>query len=126
MLTDSSQLPVLLCVDDEPGILKSLQRLFVGQPYQLQLASSGKQALELMATLKIHLIISDMRMPEMNGAEFLAQAAKLQPDCYRMLMTGYADMASTVQAINLGKIHSYVQKPWNNQELLVLVDEGLE
>jgi response regulator RpfG family c-di-GMP phosphodiesterase len=126
MPTDSSQLPVLLCVDDEPGILKSLQRLFVGQPYQLQLASSGKQALELMATLKIHLIISDMRMPEMNGAEFLAQAAKLQPDCYRMLMTGYADMASTVQAINLGKINSYVQKPWNNQELLVLVDEGLE
>lgn len=126
MATTSAQLPVLLCVDDEPGILKSLQRLFVGQAYQLQLATSGAQALELMQAQKIQIIISDMRMPQMSGAEFLAQAAQLQPDCYRILMTGYADLASTVQAINLGKIHRYVQKPWNNQELLTLVDEGLE
>lgn len=127
MATNSAQaLPVLLCVDDEPGILKSLQRLFAGQPYQLEFAGSGKQALELMQQLRVQVIISDMRMPEMNGAEFLAQAAQQQPDCYRILMTGYADLASTVQAINLGKIHRYVQKPWNNQELLALVDEGLE
>lgn len=127
MATNSAQaLPVLLCVDDEPGILKSLQRLFVGHPYQLELAGSGRQALELMQRLRVEVIISDMRMPEMNGAEFLAQAAQLQPDCYRILMTGYADLASTVQAINLGKIHRYVQKPWNNQELLTLVDEGLQ
>lgn len=127
MATNSAQaLPVLLCVDDEPGILKSLQRLFIGQPYQLEFAGSGRQALELMQQLRVQVIICDMRMPEMNGAEFLAQAAKQQPDCYRILMTGYADLASTVQAINLGKIHRYVQKPWNNQELLTLVDEGLQ
>lgn len=127
MTTNSAQAqPVLLCVDDEPGILKSLQRLFMGQPYQLEVAGSGQQALELMQRVRVQVIISDMRMPEMNGAEFLAQAAKLQPDCYRILMTGYADLASTVQAINLGKIHRYVQKPWNNQELQTLVDEGLE
>lgn len=126
MTTISSPLPLLLCVDDEPAILKSLQRIFVGQPYQVQLAGSGAQALQLMQNHKVQIIISDMRMPEMNGAEFLAQAAQLQPDSYRILMTGYADLASTVQAINLGKIHRYVQKPWNNQELLSLVDEGLE
>jgi response regulator RpfG family c-di-GMP phosphodiesterase len=127
MATISAQaLPVLLCVDDEPGIRKSLQRLFMGQPYQIELAGSGQQALELMQRQRVQVIISDMRMPEMNGAEFLAQAAKIQPDCYRILMTGYADLASTVQAINLGKIHRYVQKPWNNQELQTLVDEGLE
>lgn len=126
MTTLETQLPVLLCVDDEPAILKSLQRLFVGHPYQLQLAGSGQQALELLRTQKVQVIISDMRMPEMDGAEFLAKSAVLQPDCYRILMTGYADLASTVQAINLGKIHRYVQKPWNNQELLGLVDEGLE
>lgn len=119
-------LPVLLCVDDEPGILKSLQRLFMGQPYQLKLATSGALALEIMQKQQIQVIISDMRMPEMNGAEFLAKASQLQPDCYRILMTGYSDLASTVQAINLGKIHRYVQKPWNNQELQTLVDEGLE
>jgi len=126
MTTPSTQLPILLCVDDEAAILKSLQRLFVGHPYQLQLAGSGQQALEIMRTQKVQVIVSDMRMPEMNGAEFLAKAAVLQPDCYRILMTGYADLASTVEAINLGKIHRYVQKPWNNQELLTLVDEGLE
>lgn len=127
MATDSIQaLPVLLCVDDEPGILKSLQRLFIGQPYHLELAGSGRQALELMQQMRVQVIICDMRMPEMTGAEFLAQAAQRQPDCYRILMTGYADLASTVQAINLGKIHRYVQKPWNNQELLALVEEGLE
>ena len=126
MPTTETPLPMLLCVDDEPAILKSLQRLFVGHPYQLQLAGSGQQALALLQQQKVQVIISDMRMPGMDGAEFLAKAAELQPDCYRILMTGYADLASTVQAINLGKIHRYVQKPWNNQELLALVDEGLE
>ena len=127
MATSSApSVPVLLCVDDEPGILKSLQRLFVGQPVQLLLAGSGQQALQLMQTERVQLIICDMRMPQMNGAEFLAQAAQLQPDCYRILMTGYADLASTVQAINIGKIHRYVQKPWQNQELLDLVEEGLK
>jgi len=126
MNNTNTQLPVLLCVDDEAAILKSLQRLFVGHPYQLHLAGSGQQALEFMEKNKVQVIICDMRMPEMDGAHFLAQAAALQPDCYRILMTGYADLASTVQAINLGKIHRYVQKPWNNQELLNLVDEGLE
>ena len=124
--TSAPSVPVLLCVDDEAGILKSLQRLFVGQPVRLLLAGSGQQALQLMQTEKVQLIISDMRMPQMNGAEFLAQAAQLQPDCYRILMTGYADLASTVQAINIGKIHRYVQKPWQNQELLTLVEEGLQ
>lgn len=126
MTSTSTQLPILLCVDDEPAILKSLQRLFVGHPFQLMQAGSGGQALEIMQSHKVQVIVCDMRMPEMNGAEFLAKAAAMQPDCYRILMTGYADLASTVQAINLGKIHRYVQKPWNNQELLTLVDEGLE
>jgi response regulator RpfG family c-di-GMP phosphodiesterase len=118
--------PVLLCVDDEHSILKSLQRLFAGMPLELLLAGSGQQGLELLRQHPVQLIICDMRMPQMSGAEFLAQAAQLQPDCYRILMTGYADLDSTVQAINLGKIHRYVQKPWNNQQLLSLVDEGLQ
>ncbi|MGL5489676.1 MAG: HD domain-containing phosphohydrolase, partial [Shewanella sp.] len=92
---------------------------------QILLADSGSKALELMQGHKVNVIITDMRMPNMTGAEFLAKAAILQPDAYRILMTGYADLASTVSAINLGKIHRYVQKPWDNQELLTVVDEGL-
>lgn len=120
-----STLPLILCVDDEASILKSLQRLFIGKDLQILLADSGSKALELMQEHRVNVIITDMRMPNMTGAEFLAKAAILQPDAYRILMTGYADLASTVSAINLGKIHRYVQKPWDNQELLTVVDEGL-
>lgn len=118
--------PTILCVDDEMSILKSLKRLFIDKPYQLLLANSSQEALELMQQHAVHLIISDMKMPQMNGAEFLSQAARLQPDAYRILMTGYADLSSTITAINIGKIHRYVQKPWGNDELVQLVDEGLE
>lgn len=117
--------PVVLCVDDEQSILKSLQRLFINAEVSLLLADSGAKALELMHTQRVNVIITDMRMPHMTGAEFLAQAAKLQPDAYRILMTGHADLASTISAINLGKIHRYIQKPWENKELLAALDEGL-
>jgi len=120
-----STLPLILCVDDEVSILKSLQRLFISKDVQLLLADSGAKALELMQKHRVNVIITDMRMPNMTGAEFLAKAAIIQPDAYRILMTGYADLASTVSAINLGKIHRYVQKPWDNQELLTVVEEGL-
>ncbi|MBB1317161.1 response regulator [Shewanella sp. SR43-4] len=121
-----TSMPIILCVDDETSILKSLQRLFMSSKVKLLLSSSGQQALELMQTEKVNIIISDMRMPNMTGAEFLAQAAVLQPDAYRILMTGYSDIQSTVSAINVGKIHRYIQKPWDNAELLAQVHEGLE
>lgn len=117
--------PTLLCVDDEVSILKSLTRVFAGRNINLVQANSGKAALEILKQQPVHLIISDMRMPEMTGAELLAQAAVLQPDAYRILMTGYADLGSTISAINVGKIHRYVQKPWDNQELLEIVEEGV-
>lgn len=117
--------PTILCVDDEPSILRALQRVFAGKDYQLLLAGSGAEALEILNKQHVHLIITDMRMPQMTGAEFLAQAAVKQPDAYRILMTGYSDLTSTVSAINIGKLHRYIQKPWDNQELLTAVDEGL-
>ncbi|SNY60324.1 Response regulator c-di-GMP phosphodiesterase, RpfG family, contains REC and HD-GYP domains [Arsukibacterium tuosuense] len=117
--------PVVLCVDDEQSILKSLQRLFINSEVDLLLTDNGFKALELMRTQRVNVIITDMRMPNMTGAEFLAQAAKIQPDAYRILMTGHADLASTISAINLGKIHRYIQKPWENKELLAALDEGL-
>ncbi len=118
--------PLILCVDDEVSILKSMQRLLTSKEVRLMLATSGIEALELMKQHRVHLIISDMRMPQMTGAEFLAQAAKIQPDCYRILLTGYADLASTVEAVNLGRIHRYIQKPWQNADLLQQIDDGLE
>lgn len=118
--------PTLLCVDDETSILKALVRVFAGQNITLLQAESGQAALQILKQQPVHLIISDMRMPEMTGAELLAQAAVLQPDAYRILMTGYADLSSTISAINVGKIHRYVQKPWDNKELLEIVNEGIK
>ena len=116
----------VLCVDDEVNILKSLRRLFITEPLELMAASSGAEALELMNHHQFDLIISDMRMPSMDGAEFLTRAYQIQPESYRILMTGYADIQSTIAAVNSGKISRYIAKPWNNQELIIAVQDGLK
>ncbi|PHR85006.1 MAG: hypothetical protein COA59_03970 [Colwellia sp.] len=116
----------ILCVDDETSILKSLQRLFHRKTYRVLIAQSAEQALLIMQSESVNLIISDMRMPQMNGAELLQQVAKLHPEIYRIILSGYTDFESTVAAINLGKTHRFINKPWNNNELLSAVEEGLE
>ncbi|GAB2693940.1 HD domain-containing phosphohydrolase [Aliiglaciecola aliphaticivorans] len=125
-LLDAAITMTVLCVDDEVNILKSLKRLLYKQNYQLLLAESGAKALEVMAQNKIDLIISDMKMPGMSGAELLQKVAELTPDCHRILLTGYSDMESTIDAVNKGKIHRYLQKPWNNEEIIQTIEEGLE
>lgn len=116
----------VLCVDDELNILKSMKRLLHKQNYQLLVAESGKKALSLMQQHSVHLIISDMKMPEMSGVQLLEKVAQSYPDTYRILLTGYSDMESTIDAVNKGKIHRYLQKPWNNEEIIKSVEEGLE
>lgn len=116
----------VLCVDDEPNILKSLQRLLAGQGFQLLLATSGAEALQLLATRPVDLVMSDMKMPQMSGAELLTEVARLYPTTYRIILSGYADMASTLAAVNQGQIHRYLQKPWHQQDLLTALRDGLD
>ena len=116
----------LLCVDDEPNVLKSLRRLFRGTHYIVHLADGGAKGLEILAQEPIDLIISDMRMPHMDGAEFLMRAAKKWPNIVRILLTGYADIESTIAAVNQGKIYSYCSKPWEDNELKSLVAKAIE
>ena len=116
----------VLCVDDEANILKSLQRLLQDPSYKLLLANSGEEALTLLANNQVDLVLSDMRMPGINGAELMEQVANKYPITYRIILTGYADMSSAVAAVNLGKINRYMQKPWNNDELKTLIRDGLE
>ncbi len=118
--------PHLLCVDDEQNILKSLRRLLMQEAVQIHTASSGQEALDLMQQQQFDVIISDMRMPGMDGAEFLRQAFAMQPKTYRILMTGYADIQSTVAAVNEGRINRYIAKPWNNQELITSIQDGIQ
>lgn len=116
----------VLCVDDEQGILASLKRALRKQPFTLLIANSGQEALEILSKNHVDLVVSDMRMPGMNGAELLSKVYKTWPDTVRILLTGYADMESTVSAINDGRVFRYLNKPWNNEDLVLSIDSALE
>ena len=116
----------VLCVDDEPNILSSLKRALRGEGYCVMTATSGAQALAMMEQMPVDLVISDMRMPVMDGAQLLEQVRERWPQVVRILLTGHADMASTVAAINRGRIFRYIHKPWDEPELLLAVRQGLQ
>lgn len=116
----------VLCVDDEPNILSSLRRLFRTPGYRVLLAESGSQALEILSKEPVDLVISDMRMPMMDGAQLLEQVKERWPHIVRLLLTGYADVTSTIAAINKGQIHRYMNKPWNDDEVLLVVKESFD
>ena len=115
----------LLLVDDEPSILSALRRLFRPQGYRILTAESGSAALALAESDTIDLVISDMRMPGMDGAQFLAAIRQMHPYALRILLTGYADISSTIAAINGGEIHRYIAKPWNDNDIVLVVREAL-
>jgi putative nucleotidyltransferase with HDIG domain len=116
----------LLLVDDEPGILSSLRRLLRPAGYHILTAESGKMGLEILAQDAVDLVISDMRMPEMDGATFLEQVRLRWPATTRILLTGYADVGSTIDAINRGEIYRYIAKPWDDNDLTLIVRDALE
>lgn len=126
MTTETADPPVVLFVDDEPSILSSLRRLLRPQGYRVLLAESGKAGLALLETEAVDLVVSDMRMPEMDGAELLERVRERWPAVGRILLTGYADIGSTVAAINRGQIHRYVAKPWDDRELVMCIQDALE
>jgi len=118
----------ILIVDDEEPILNSLKRVLQNESLQILTASSGAEGLTLLkdAANPVALIISDQRMPEMTGSQFLEQAKDHSPDTIRFLLTGYSDMDALIDAVNRGAIHRYIAKPWNDDELLLHVRQALE
>lgn len=115
----------LLIVDDEKEILRSLTLTFA-EDYEVFTASSGAEALEILKQQDIALIIADQRMPEMTGAQLLEQVIRIDPHIIRIILTGYTDTPSLIQAINKGHIYQYITKPWERQELRVIVKRALE
>lgn len=115
----------LLLVDDEENILRSLKRVLRREPWELTTASSGDEALAAMAAEKFDLVISDARMPSMDGPTLLAEIRRKYPWCIRILLTGYADINSTVKAINDGQIYRYISKPWDDGELRLIIRQAL-
>jgi response regulator RpfG family c-di-GMP phosphodiesterase len=115
----------LLLLDDENDILKALTRV-LRLDYNVVSFNSGHDALAYLKENEISIIISDMRMPEMDGADFLAAAKEIQPNAIRILLTGYSDIQSTVRAVNSGGIHTYISKPWDNENLKLVVGKACE
>ncbi|HSI49021.1 MAG TPA: HD domain-containing phosphohydrolase [Ideonella sp.] len=115
----------LMLVDDEASVLSALRRLFRTQGYRILQATSGADGLALLQQETVDLVISDMRMPEMDGAQFLERVRSQSPGTVRILLTGYADISATIAAINCGEIHRYIAKPWDDQDLLLVVREAL-
>ena len=115
----------VLCVDDEPAVLNAMRRLFRPRGYRILQAASGTEGLAVLRENPVDLIISDMRMPNMDGAQFLEAARQHDPGIVRILLTGYADISATIAAINRGEIHRYIAKPWDDHDLLLVVQEAL-
>lgn len=117
----------ILCVDDEVNVLRSLERMFLDDDYELLTASSAAEGLEILEREGlVQIVISDYRMPVMNGVDFLREVCDRWPDTVRIVLSGYADTAAIVAAINEGQIYKFVPKPWNDDELRVTVVNALE
>lgn len=118
------EIPKILLVDDEPNILKALTRVL--KHYAITTASSGQEALILADATEFDIVISDYRMPEMDGITFLEKFMALQPDAIRIIVTGYADLDAAQNAINTLGVFRFINKPWNNLEIIHAVEKGLE
>ncbi|OIQ84086.1 hydrogenase transcriptional regulatory protein hupR1 [mine drainage metagenome] len=116
----------ILCVDDEPSILSALRRLFRSKGMEVRLADSGRAGLEMLQAQGADLVISDMRMPEMDGVAFLEQVRQRWPGTMRLLLTGYADVSSIMGAINRGEIYRYIAKPWDDNDIILVVQGALQ
>ena len=122
------ELPVILLVDDEEMIISSIKSfLAVETDYHLMTYTSPLKALEDLDKIeKVDLVISDYLMPEMDGISFLAEVKKRFPLIPRILLTGYADKENAIKAINNVGLYQYIEKPWNNDDLRLVIRNGIE
>ena len=116
----------LLILDDDPLILKSLSRALRGEPYQILLANSADDAFRMLAQIEVQVILSDQRMPEMNGTEFFKRVKSLYPQTVRIVLSGYTDLKTVTDAINQGSIYKYLTKPWDDDELREIITGAFE
>jgi len=117
--------PRILLIDDEERVLNALQIVFRGQ-YEVFSATEGSKALDILREQHIHVVISDQRMPEMTGVEFLRHAREISPNTVRILLTGFSDLSAIIDSVNEGEVFRFLNKPWGNRELLSVIGEAGE
>ena len=113
----------ILIVDDEPNVLKALSRLL--KRYQLTTAGGGEEALLLAKEQAFDLVITDYRMPGLNGIDFLILFKRLQPEAIRVVLSGLADLEGAQHAINEAEVYRFINKPWSDLEISSIVENGL-
>ena len=119
--------PTIVLVDDEEMVVTSIKSfLTLETDYIVQAFTSAREALEYVRSNRTDLVISDYLMPDMDGIEFLAQVKKERPQATRILLTGYADKENAIKAINDVGLFQYIEKPWENDDLKIIIRNGLE
>lgn len=116
----------LLLVDDEPGVLAALRRVFVRENYELHFARNGEEGLKLLESKTIHLVISDFMMPGMTGSEFLSKVRERWPDTIRIMLTGHANTQAVMGSIRDGAVYRFILKPWSDDDLRITIALALE
>ncbi len=124
--TNEKEISRVLLVDDEMFITRALKRLLRRESYEVVIANSGQEAIELMEKQSFNLIISDQLMPEMTGTELLKIVRDRWPNTIRMILSGYSEINSIINAINDSSIYKYIAKPWNDEELRLHIRRALE
>lgn len=117
--------PVILIVDDQREVLRSLERL-LKDDYTILLASSGTAAIEILKKKEVAVILADQRMPKMTGVTFLSKSLEIRPDAIRIMITAYADLQASVSAVNEGQIFYYISKPWEPDDLRLILRRAVE
>lgn len=107
----------ILIVDDEQLVLNALRRSLRNEPYELELHTDARAALDALKTFRPDLVLSDHLMPQMSGLEFLKVARERHPDSVRLMLTGHADMQTAIKALNHGEIYRFLTKPWDGVQL---------
>lgn len=122
---DLSQQTIVF-VDDEAEIRKALQRTLKSESYQCLFAESGRQALRILNERPVSVLVSDLRMPQMDGMALLQHAREKHPDTVRLVLSGRFDGNTVIDAVNQGHIHRYIPKPWDNDELKIILRNALQ
>ena len=118
---------MIAIVDDEEMVLTSLRSfLTLETDYEIMTFSSPEQALDKLRETPVDLVVSDYLMPGMNGIAFLLEVKKMHPFATRVLLTGYADKENAIKAINEVGLYQYIEKPWQNEDLKLIIQNGLE
>jgi DNA-binding NtrC family response regulator len=116
----------ILIVDDEPNVISALTRVFIDEPYRIYSASSASEAMEILKEYTVKVVVSDEKMPDVTGSEFLSMVREQFPHMIRIMLTGHASIEAAMKAINEGEIYRFFTKPWNDMDIRFAVKAAID